>query len=139
VQAKYNANNRDKNKAYIDKYKVEHPEKLKSTKAKWAANNAGVVCAYGAEYRAMKKTANPRWSDSQYIEDLYTNCREAEDVFSNVGLDVKFHVDHIVPLQNDLVCGLHVESNLQILTARENRSKNNRFNPDNSLARDTDK
>lgn len=41
----------------------------------------------------------------------------------------KFHVDHIIPLQHELVCGLHVENNLQIISAERNMRKNNSFVP----------
>ena len=36
-------------------------------------------------------------------------------------------VDHIIPLRGELASGLHVESNLQVITADENRKKNNNY------------
>jgi hypothetical protein len=43
---------------------------------------------------------------------------------------VKHEVDHIIPLINDLVCGLDVPNNVQILTKAENRRKAGRFDQD---------
>ena len=40
------------------------------------------------------------------------------------------HIDHIIPLQNRLVCGLHCISNLQAIPAEDNLSKFNKFDPD---------
>lgn len=42
---------------------------------------------------------------------------------------VKYEVDHIIPLQHEIVSGLHVPSNLQITTAVENREKGSHFDP----------
>lgn len=67
--------------------------------------------------RAKKLKATPKWADVQKIKEIYLNCPKG------------MHVDHIIPLQNDLVCGLHVPENLQYLTPQDNSSKNNKFEP----------
>ena len=36
----------------------------------------------------------------------------------------------IIPLKGKIVSGLHVESNLQLLTLRENYRKRNKFSPE---------
>ncbi|ARU23730.1 hypothetical protein RSSE_c3349 [Ralstonia solanacearum] len=74
---------------------------------------------------AAKLQAIPKWADPKKIKLVY---EEALALYKSNG--VKYHVDHVVPLISDLVCGLHWEGNLQIITASENRSKGNRHWPD---------
>jgi len=78
--------------------------------------------AWSARYRATKLNATPAWADLEKIQQIYTLCKQISEATG-----VLHHVDHIVPLQGKQVCGLHVESNLRIISATENISKSNNF------------
>jgi hypothetical protein len=79
-----------------------------------------------AMYRlALKAKASPSWSDQEQIKTFYI---EAQKLSQETG--VKWHVDHIVPLNSKFVCGLHVSANLRVITASENISKSNSYWPD---------
>lgn len=77
--------------------------------------NREVYARNSANYRARKLRACPKWADLDKISEMYEKC------------PLGFHVDHIIPLQGVLVCGLHVESNLQYLKAVDNLKKSNKF------------
>lgn len=68
-----------------------------------------------ATRRARKLRATPTWANLSLIKDFYRNCPE------------DMEVDHIIPLQNELVCGLHTLENLQYLNKSINRQKSNKF------------
>lgn len=74
---------------------------------------------YQREYQATREAKKlqqlPLWADRDKIKEIYKNCPEG------------YHVDHIVPLQGELVSGLHVETNLQYLLAKDNLQKGNKF------------
>jgi len=73
----------------------------------------------GASRQARRRFAKllrvPEWADLKRIREFYKGCPEG------------YQVDHIIPLQGELVSGLHVLNNLQYLMASENASKNNKF------------
>jgi hypothetical protein len=83
-----------------------------------------VYAEYAAKRRADERKATPPWADRQAIAAVYREARKRREA----GEDV--HVDHVVPLTSELVCGLHVEHNLEIIPAFDNRSKKNRHWPD---------
>lgn len=83
-----------------------------------------LVAHHSRKRQANKLQRTPRWADLGAIHAFYV---EAARLTADTG--VQHHVDHALPLQGRLVSGLHVETNLQILTGRENSRKKNRFEP----------
>lgn len=107
--------------------RVKHAEHLKAAFRRYRQANKPKIAANTARHRAAKKQATPSWANQSYIALFYEMARLESD---RLGQSV--HVDHIVPLQNPLVCGLHCEHNMQLLTESANKAKGNRVWPDMS-------
>lgn len=74
------------------------------------------------QQRATKLKATPSWANKVYIAMFYKLAKE-----ETLRTGRLVEVDHIIPLKSNLVCGLHVEHNLQLLFKEDNRKKGNRF------------
>ena len=70
--------------------------------------------------RAAKLQRVPPWYDQVKAQEIYDLAAE----FREAGFEVD--VDHIEPLQGELVSGLHWHGNLRVCMACVNRSKGNR-------------
>lgn len=96
--------------------------------AKWAMDNPAraKATAYAgcAKRYAAKRNRVPPWLTSGQREQMVAIYMESKER-RKAGHDV--HVDHIVPLIGKLVSGLHVPWNLQIIDARVNQRKSNRW------------
>lgn len=96
------------NKTYYDNNKdLYHKEYYKE--------NKGDYLNRAAARKAAVLQRTPKWANLQKIKQIYDNCPDG------------YHVDHEIPLQGKLVSGLHVESNLQYLLAKDNLQKHNKF------------
>lgn len=73
---------------------------------------------------ARKKDATPPWLTDRQNQEIISIYKEAARL--SVLTRIKHHVDHIIPLKGENVCGLHVPWNLRPLPASENLSKHNR-------------
>jgi hypothetical protein len=103
-------------------YYDNNSEKIIQSQLKYAKENPEIIRAKNAKRRAAKLNATVSWSNKEKIDSVYKEARELE-----LEDGIKRHVDHIIPLQGENVCGLHVENNLQILTSEENHKKTNKF------------
>lgn len=78
-------------------------------------NHKAEFKAKNIEYTLHRKQATPKWADISKMNNMYKACK------------IGNHMDHIVPLNNPFVCGLHNEFNLQEISSYENQSKGNKF------------
>lgn len=135
-----NAENPEKNRKKARDWVIANPDKARETQRKMRQRNLAASNAYQREWAkqnrqktraacarrfAKKLNATPLWANSFFIAEAYRLALLRE---KHTG--IKWHVDHIVPLQGETVCGLHCESNLAVIPARENIMKNNRHWPD---------
>lgn len=93
-----------------------------ATQRKYRETHADTVLAKNAARRAKMLRAMPPWVDKGEIAKIYRLCRE---ITKSTG--VKHVVDHIVPLNNPLVSGLHCVANLRIIPHSDNNKKRNLF------------
>jgi hypothetical protein len=80
-----------------------------------------------AQRALQKQRATPVWVNAEHharIRQIYALAQLLQEATAMV-----YHVDHIVPLFSDSVCGLHVWWNLQPLSEATNMLKNNTFDP----------
>lgn len=127
-------------------------EQMLARESAWWEENADKVAQWTREYsldgiverlaevgrqrEAAEIRATPPWADPKKIAEIYD---EASRLTKETG--IPHHVDHIVPLQGPIatwgpfkgmriVFGLHWEGNLQVIPARDNVCKGNRWWPD---------
>lgn len=119
---KFNASWKDWYKANPEKHaetiaagKARNPERHKEIQRLSRQRNPEAGKAKLAKRRALKKNAMPDWVNTKELTRIYFECPKG------------MHIDHIIPLVNENICGLHVPQNLQYLTVEQNQFKSNKF------------
>jgi hypothetical protein len=122
---KHYQNNRETRVESARLYRQNNPESANAATKKWRQKNKDVVAVHCSKRRARMLAAMPPWLDTKDFVSIYA---ESARISKETG--IPHHVDHIIPLVNKWVCGLHVPWNLQIIPAKENRRKKNHFDLD---------
>lgn len=110
-----------KNKVKITARVRAREKALKQSDETFLANMRSRV----SKRRAKRKQATPAWANDAKMREFYAL---ADLLTKESGFP--YEVDHIVPLQSPIVCGLHWEGNMQVLPLEKNRAKSNRHWPD---------
>ncbi len=97
------------------KWKKNNKEKVKIQNQRYRKSHRKYLTYKENERRSRQLNATPKWANLEKIKEIYKNC------------PIGYHVDHIIPLQGKNICGLHIETNLQYLPAKENLKKGNRY------------
>jgi len=108
-------------------YYLDNKEAIASQGKQYRQDNKDKCNAKAAKYRAAKLNAIPSWFsdwDRFVLDEAYSTAKYREEQTG-----VKHHVDHTVPLQGKLVSGLHCADNIQVITAKENLVKSNKWEP----------
>lgn len=75
--------------------------------------------------RSSKLKATPKWLSEDQLREISDVYYLARDLSICTG--EQYHVDHIIPLKGEAVCGLHVPWNLQVLPSDINIRKSNKM------------
>jgi hypothetical protein len=124
---KYKSRNIERLREQDREYARRNANKRKENSRRWRELNPQKRSAMSALQRAARRQAVPSWltkEDRSEIGRIYALSQWMASVTGEI-----FHVDHIYPLISDFMCGLHLPSNLVVLSASDNLKKSNTWWP----------
>jgi 5-methylcytosine-specific restriction endonuclease McrA len=101
------------------------PEERRKNRNKHKERNPELYKALTSVRKRRHRNATPKWvtaEQKQAMRELYLSAQRLTKLTGE-----RYVVDHIVPLINPYVCGLHLPWNLQVMTQEENLKKSNKL------------
>jgi 5-methylcytosine-specific restriction endonuclease McrA len=111
--------------AVIARAAARPPEEVRGYKDKHKYANPEYYKALTSVRKRRHRNATPPWVTKEQKLQIRQLYLEAQRLTKLTG--ERYVVDHIVPLLNDSVCGLHVPWNLRVMTQEENLRKSNKL------------
>ena len=116
----------EKNKeAVIERAQARPDEDKRRYKKNHKVSNPDMYKELVSLRRRRFRQATPKWLSAEQKMEIRLKYRLAIELSRRTG--VRHAVDHVVPLQGENVCGLHVPWNLEVITQDENLKKSNKL------------
>lgn len=122
---KWRDKNPDRAKEVARNYEQRKPEIKLARQRRLREEKRDEYNAYNSAKHSRLRRATPAWCDVFILMEAYRLARLRTKMTG-----IKWSVDHIVPLNSQIVCGLHSHTNIRVVPLSENSSKGNRWWPD---------
>jgi 5-methylcytosine-specific restriction endonuclease McrA len=109
-------------------YRQETVEYQRERRKVWKRANSALMTALANKRRAWKLQAVTNWEPEldQLVEREASRLKQLRRRMFGFA----WHVDHVVPLKGETVCGLHNSHNLAVIPGSLNIEKSNKVWPD---------
>jgi len=115
----------EKNRVYVIARAQARPAAEKQAyKSKYKQSNPDLYKTLTSFRRRRFRDATPPWLTRKQKSEIRQLYQIAITMSKTTG--ERYVVDHIIPLQGETVCGLHVPWNLRVTTQEENLKKSNK-------------
>lgn len=117
--------NPEKMKIYKDAWLLKNKDTQANSIKQWKKDNPEKVLAGFHKRRASKIKATPCWYgefDAFVMHEAFRLARLRQSITG-----VKWHIDHMIPLQSKEASGFHCASNIQVIPEWMNVSKANKM------------
>lgn len=126
-QKEYRNKNKDKTNKLAKKHREKNRSSFLNALKKYRESEKGKArkTALQQKRKANQLNRTPKWlsaDDNWILQEVYELATLRTKL---TGID--WHVDHVVPMQGTNVSGLHCPENLQVIPAKHNVRKNNKW------------